>query len=67
MKTTFAAIAALALISGSAMAASPGCTVNWVNGDCGKATSDASHQKPRFIDRTPEKPDCEEEETSKPV
>lgn len=40
---TIIALAALAVLStahftaSEAQAASPGCTVNWVNGDCGKS------------------------------
>lgn len=53
---TIITIAALALFAGSANAS---CSVNWVNGDCGTPTSDASHHEAVYDsgNKAP-KPDC---------
>jgi hypothetical protein len=57
-----AATAALALLAVSpAQAASPGCTVNWVNGDCGPATSDDSADKSKAPVVEVKEPDCEDD------
>lgn len=57
MKTTFAALAALALISGSAMADDATCNTNWVNGACGTPTSDGgAHKKAEVQSKLREKP-----------
>jgi len=65
MKTTFAAITALALISGSAMADATNCSVNWLNGACGTPTSDAgAHKGAEVQSELREKP-CPEHEDKK--
>ncbi len=54
------ALAALVALSGAAVADDATCNTNWVNGACGVAKSDASHQEPDFIDRRPPEPEEEE-------
>ena len=71
MKTTFAALAALALISGSAMAdaadATRNCVTNWVGGACGPVKSDASHSGDFFNTIPLREKECDHDENETPA